>query len=215
MSGKYVSASAKLSVPWERCWSSCWLSSVICSSKSECSTTAPAHATSIRRMLSRDSESGPAEATRGLRSVRPRYEVERSIMAGLRRGSVRRRGRPLLVDAPARPHVLLGLPEQPPRSVGIAVSQHRVARLVVGVLLEVHARRLGVQLHRVLPVPRELGVVAEERPVAGEDGGLLLVHAVAQVVAVRDAVAVGDDERRPRVGLRLAEGLERVGVVAA
>ena len=48
-------------------------------------------------------------------------------------------------------------------------------------------------------------VVAEERPVAGLHGGLLLVHAVAQVVAVGDAVAVGDDERRPVVGLGLAE----------
>ena len=40
------------------------------------------------------------------------------------------------------------------------------------------------------------------------DGAVLLIHPEAHVDAVRNALAVGDHQRRPVVGLRLAEGLQ-------
>ena len=49
-------------------------------------------------------------------------------------------------------------------------------------------------------------VVADERPVAARHGAVLLVEALLHVDAVRDAVAVGEDQRRAVVGLGLAEG---------
>ena len=64
------------------------------------------------------------------------------------------------------------------------------------------AGRPGIQLERILALRHQVGIVAEQRPVAGIHGGLLLLHAVGHVVAVRDAVAVGDDQRRPVVRLR-------------
>ena len=58
-------------------------------------------------------------------------------------------------------------------------------------------------------------VEAEERPVAGLDRQLLLLESVFEVVAVGDAGAVGDDQRRPRVGLRLEERLHGLRVLGA
>jgi hypothetical protein len=119
-----------------------------------------------------------------------------------------RQAREMLVEAPARAHVVLSLVQESPRGLRVAVGEHGVAGLVVGVRLERQARRLGIELKRGLAFPGQFWVVAKERPVTGLDRGLLLVHAVAQIVAVGDAVAVGDDERRPGVGLGLAERLE-------
>jgi hypothetical protein len=51
----------------------------ICSSKSEWNTTAAAPPSSIRLMLSIFSESGDADGTSGVRSLKPRYLVVRFI----------------------------------------------------------------------------------------------------------------------------------------
>ena len=59
----------------------------------------------------------------------------------------------------------------------------------------------GVTRHRV---------IADQRPVPAGHGPILLVEPLAHVDAVRDAVAVGDDQRGPVVGLRLAEGRQRL-----
>ena len=49
-----------------------------------------------------------------------------------------------------------------------------------------------------------------ERPDAGVDGQLLLRRAVRHVVAVGDAVAVGDDQRRAGIGLGFEKRLRRL-----
>ena len=64
------------------------------------------------------------------------------------------------------------------------------------------------------PGGAQFRVVADQRPVPAGHRPVLLVHPLAHVDAVRDAVAVGDHQRRPVVGLRLAQrpqGLLRVG----
>ena len=53
-------------------------------------------------------------------------------------------------------------------------------------------------------------VEAVERPDAGIDRQLLLRRAVRHVVAVRDAVAVGDNQRRPRIRLGFEQRLQRL-----
>ena len=70
--GKYVSASAKLSVPDSSRWCNSSRSWRNCSSNSEYKTTAAAPASSMRLMLSTSSESGDAETTNGERSFSPR-----------------------------------------------------------------------------------------------------------------------------------------------
>ena len=78
-------------------------------------------------------------------------------------------------------------------------------------------RRAGIQLQRVLAAFRPARVVAVEQPLAGLDRELLLLRADARVNrdAVRDAMAVGDDQRRSGIRFRLDERLERVLVLRA
>ena len=98
---------------------------------------------------------------------------------------------------------------------GSALREHRVARLVVGVLLERDASAASSRA-AAGSCPRRAGADRSGRAAsAPTDGRLLLLEAVHQVVAVRDAVAVGDDQRRARVGLGLAERAQRVRVVGA
>ena len=64
------------------------------------------------------------------------------------------------------------------------------------------------------PAVAQHRVVADQRPVAAGHGAVLLAEPVAHLDAVRDAVAVGDHQRRAVVGLGLAEGAQgllRVG----
>ena len=63
-------------------------------------------------------------------------------------------------------------------------------------------------MHRRLSLGAAPRVEAVERPHARVDRQLLLGRAVRHVVAVRDAVAVGDDERRSRVRLGFEKGLD-------
>ncbi len=60
----------------------------------------------------------------------------------------------------------------------------------------------------------QLGVVAQERPVAAGHRQVLLMEALAHVDPVRDAVAVGQHQGGPRIGFGFAqgqEGLLRIG----
>ena len=65
-----------------------------------------------------------------------------------------------------------------------------------------------VEMHRRLSLGEAPRVEAVERPHARVDRQLLLGRAVRHVVAVGDAVAVGDDERRAGVRLGFEKGLD-------
>ena len=58
-------------------------------------------------------------------------------------------------------------------------------------------------------------VVAIQRPVSRLGGQLLMLEPVAQVVAVRDAMTVGDYERRPGIRLGFHDGLQRLRIFGA
>ncbi len=88
--------------------------------------------------------------------------------------------------------------------------ERAVAKLVVGVGLQRDVGTRGVEAERVLVDGPHHRVEAEQRPVAAGGRQVLLLHAEAHVDAVGDAVAVGENERRPRIGLGLAEGLQRM-----
>ena len=180
-----------------------------CSSNSENSTIAPTPASARRRTPSRCSTSGDADATSGLRSARPMYRVESSISRSLRASagkSLRAARGHLLVGLPALVDRLLGEPEQPLGLGRVGVRQRAEAQLAVAVVGERHPRPRRVEQERVAAGRAHHGVVADQRPVPARDRAVLLVEPVAHVDAVRDAVAVGDHQRRAVVGLGLAEG---------
>src|SRR5262249_43811982 len=81
-------------------------------------------------------------------------------------GPVDRQRGPVLVEPPALADVLLGQAEQLAGGGRVALGQHGVARLVVDVLLQRQARGPRVELEWVLPLLFQLGVVADQRPVA-------------------------------------------------
>src|SRR5215471_17391005 len=101
----------------------------------------------------------------------------------------------MLVELPAVGYVLLGLVQQLRGFFGVALREHGVAGFVVDEILQRNARGFAIELESAF-----FGVEAEERPVAGIDGGFLLIDAEAEIVAVGDAVAVGDDQARTVVG---------------
>src|SRR5437868_15073576 len=98
----------------------------------------------MARILSRLSHSGEEDATSGLLSRSPRYRVDRSIMDSPS-GRGRHRGE-IFVVAPARGDVVLRELEQALCRVWIAVSEHRVPRLVVRVDFQRHAGCLRIEL---------------------------------------------------------------------
>src|SRR6266545_2302791 len=130
--------------------SSSLLSMLICSSNSECSTTADAPQSSIFRMLPISLQSGDADATSGFFSLSPRYFVDRLVIArcSLRdrrdfrlhfvsiRGRDERHRGTMFVDLPTLVHILLRFLQERSRSLRITLPQHRVTRLVVDVLVE-------------------------------------------------------------------------------
>ena len=76
--------------------------------------------------------------------------------------------------------------------------------------------RVGaVELQGVLSPLAAAWVVAIEKPAAGVHRQLLLGHPLGHVDAVGDAVAVGQDQRRPRIVLSLQEGPDRVLIAGA
>ena len=93
------------------------------------------------------------------------------------------------------------------------LRQRLEAHLVVAVFLERNARPRRVQPERVHAPRPHRRIEAEQRPVAGSHGARRLLHAVAHVGAVGDALRVRQDQGRSGVGLRLAHGHERLLVV--
>src|SRR5437764_12589732 len=120
-----------------------------------------------------------------------------------------------LVLPPAFVDGCLRLAEQELRRVGVALLKHPVARLGVDVVLQGNLRVARNELERVLSFDGARRVEAVERPTARLDRELLLAHPQRHVNAVRDALAVGDDERRAVVRLRFEESLDRVRVTRA
>ena len=104
--------------------------------------------------------------------------------------------------------VLFGELQQLLGGFRIAVRQHGVTSFVVDVFFERQRGRARIQLQGILAQLRQIRVVAVQRPVAGLHRGFLLIHPVHQVVAVGDAVAVSDDDRRPVVGVGFEERLQ-------
>ena len=74
---------------------------------------------------------------------------------------------------------------------------------------------LRIQLERILPFLAQRRIVAHQRPVTGLHGQLLLLQSMHQVVPVRNATGVGNNQRRTFVRFGLLEGLHHVAVVAA
>jgi hypothetical protein len=83
-----------------------------------------------------------------------------------------------------------------PEPLRVEPLDHAEARLGGHVVAHLLARRTRVELERRQAALDAARIEAVERPHPAADRLLLLVEPVAQVVAVRDAVAVGDHERR-------------------
>ncbi len=90
------------------------------------------------------------------------------------------------------------------------MREHAVAELSVSVFAKRHLRLGRVQDEWILSRRPRDGVVADEWPVPAMYGERLLVEAALHVDPVRNARAVREDERRPVVGLGLAECEERL-----
>src|SRR4051812_8340295 len=105
-------------------------------------------------------------------------------------------GRPCEIFERREPRPYRGLPltGQLARPRGILLLDQPEARLVAGELLERNLRRTAIEDERALAARGASRVETIERPVARVDRELLLVEPVHEVVAVRDARAVGDDQ---------------------
>ena len=136
------------------------------------------------------------------RCGRRRLVVGRRL--GLRHGDARE----LLVDRVALTGRLLRVLEESLEAGGVAALDDPEPRLVAHVLGDERFRGPVVEMHRRLSFGDAPRIEAVERPHARVDRQLLLGRAVRHVVAVRDAMAVGDDERRPRVRLGFEKGLD-------
>ncbi len=116
---------------------------------------------------------------------------------------------PLVVD------VFLSQREQILGVLGIGPRQHGEASLLHGKFFKRLARLAAVEVERMFARPGRPRVVAVQRPEAGLHDVLLMRHRRRHVDAVGDAVAVGQDQRRPAIRLRLAERPHRLGRIAA
>ena len=204
-------------------------SPTICSSKSERITIAAAPASSRRRTESRSSTSGEEPGISGCGSAKPRYVVERSMVTSLRRrdrAGAAAGARPAdaaRASSPrgacrgagaAPPPGRLGrrapcsAPGRPPRASGSGSRCCGTSR--TGIFGAPESSTSGAS-----PRGDAARVEAVERPDARVHGELLLLAAEGHVVAVRDAVAVRDHERRAGVGLGLLDGLDGLEVLRA
>ena len=123
----------------------------------------------------------------------------------------------LLVESPAVHDIGLSLAQQTFGVVWTAVNQHGVTRLVVDVAVERQRGSLRIKYERVLALGDQGRVVTEQRPMACLHGQFLLVESVHQVVAVGDAVRVGDDDGRSVVafGFLEAESYDGPSIIIA
>ena len=94
---------------------------------------------------------------------------------------------------------------------GMRLGQDAKAHLIHAVFAQGNAWCFAVKLHRLL----EARVVAVQRPVSRIHGELLLVHAFGHVDAVRDAMAVGEDDRNTGIRFGLEKGFNGLRVATA
>src|SRR5215471_11384727 len=114
--------------------------------------------------------------------------------------------RATFVDAPPTQYILFGLSEKFVSHFWIALQQHRIACFLISVVFQRDARRLGIQLKWILTLLSQTGIPSQQGQVRGQDRGLLLVQPTNHVIAVRDAVTVGNDERWSVERFGFAEG---------
>ena len=95
-------------------------------------------------------------------------------------------------------------------SSGRVLGERTVAKFVVGIGLQRNARTRRVEAERILADGAHHRVEAEQRPISAGRRQVLLLHAEAHIDAVRDAVAVGKNQRWPGIRLGLAKRLQRV-----
>ena len=137
-----------------------------------------------------------------------------SVSSSLARNLGHGDARELLVDRVALLRGLVRLLEKTLEARGIGALDHAEARLVAHVVGDPRFRRTIVEMERRFALGQAARIETVERPYAGIHRQLLLRHAVSHVVAVGDAMAVGDDERRPGIGLGLEKclhGLRHLG----
>ena len=114
----------------------------------------------------------------------------------------------LFVDVPALSDGLLGQGVQAFGLGRVGVRERAVAQLAARVVGQRDARPRRVEQERVAARCTQHRVVPDQRPVPAGHGAGLLVEPTSHLDAVGDAVAVGDHQRWPVVGLRLAEGAQ-------
>ena len=76
----------------------------------------------------------------------------------------------------------------------LAACQHGVAHFLVRIFLEWDGGCAAVELKRIFVFAAQGGIVAHQRPVAGQHCSFLLLQAVTHVVAMSDAMAISDDQ---------------------
>src|SRR5579884_1459883 len=119
------------------------------------------------------------------------------------------------VVLPAFLHILSGLVHQRFGAFLVALQQHFEARLIVGELLQRDAWIFRVKDQGVLAFVQQSRVIAIERPVAGLYGQFLLFQSLDHIDAMRDTVAVGDDERGAIIRLGIDEGAQGLLIVGS
>src|ERR1035437_3689219 len=107
-------------------------------------------------------------------------------------------------------HDLLSLRQQRLSRFWIGAGERPIAQLVIGIIFERDRGPGRVEPEWSFTNLAHGRIEAEKRPVSAGRRKVLLLHTEAQVEAVSDAMAIGDNERRARIGLGLAEGEQRV-----
>src|SRR5215467_15460178 len=97
----------------------------------------------------------------------------------------------------------------------VALQEHAIPCLVVGIVLQRDRWLFGVEYQRVLALLGKLRMVAIQWPVSRLHCQLLLLQPSAYVYPMRYTMAICNDERRAVIGLRLQEGVQRLLVVGA
>src|SRR5581483_971535 len=102
--------------------------------------------------------------------------------------------RHLLILFPAILHIVLGLLHQRFSALLIALQQHAIARFVVGILFQRQCWCFGIEHKGIFPLFFLRRIVAIQGPVATLDSELLLLEPFVHLNAMRNTVAVGDDQ---------------------
>jgi len=83
----------------------------------------------------------------------------------------------------------------------VGLFEHAETVFAAGKIVETDARRFAVKLQRILAFCGLARIEAEQRPVAGVDRFLAVIHSGGHVDAVSDAVRVSNDDRWAIVGI--------------